>query len=321
MSQFSMMPWETRTGTGDGAASYTQQQANNFFRYFDVGDPASEGVCRRVLNELEVSGTTSPLSVATGAAVCYGRFWSDAAEQLAVTTPSVGDTGGRVVLRADWSANQIRLAVKLNTDGDDTIPSLTQNAGTTWEIGLASFVIDTSGNIWFDANKSLAGVNDTRIFRFQFTQNVVVPVVSATNQTDGNIFIPHTNQGVELPALKDSFAYGIWTVPTDYVPGTEILINHLMVANANGDVALFPIQAFGAIGGTLSNNQNFYAGLTLTQDQLVADAQSVLTEDEIGAGDLMYLYLQRAAASQSPFDDMGDTLEFYGFRVTYESAP
>lgn len=147
MTQFSMLPWETQTGTGDGANSYTQDQANNFFRYFDVRDPASEGVAYGVLDELAVSGTASPLSVASGAAICYGRYWNDAAVNLAVTTPTVGTTGGRVVLRADWATNTVRLFVKMSTDGNGAIPALVQTAGTTWEISLATFTITTGGVI------------------------------------------------------------------------------------------------------------------------------------------------------------------------------
>lgn len=50
----------------------------------------------------------------------------------------------------------------MNSDGLNTIPTLTQTDGTTWEIPLASFVIDTSGNIWQTSAKSVAGVTDER---------------------------------------------------------------------------------------------------------------------------------------------------------------
>lgn len=146
MTQFSMLPWATGVA-GDGAAPYTQEQSNNFFRFFDVRNPASEGIALGVLNELAVSGSSSPLSVATGAAVCYGRYWNDSAVSLNVSTPGVGTTGGRVVLRCTWSTNQIRLAVKMSANGVATPPSVTQTFGTTWEISLATFTVTTGGVI------------------------------------------------------------------------------------------------------------------------------------------------------------------------------
>lgn len=146
MTQFSMLPWTTG-GAGDGATPYTQDQSNNFFRYFDVRDPASEGVALGVLSELAVSGSSSPLTVAPGAAICYGRYWSDANVSLSVSTPGVGTTGGRVVLRCTWSTRQIRLAVKMSASGIATPPALTQSFGSTWEISLATFTITTGGTI------------------------------------------------------------------------------------------------------------------------------------------------------------------------------
>ncbi len=162
--EFSMLPWETQSGTGDGAAPYTQLQSNNFFRNFDVRDPASEGIAWGVTGNLEVTGSVSPLTVAPGAAICYGRYWSDANVQLTVSTPSAGATGGLVVLRTDWATNTTRAALKMSSDGVATIPSVVQTVNTTWELPLASFVIDTSGNVWKDASLATPGVKDARLF-------------------------------------------------------------------------------------------------------------------------------------------------------------
>jgi len=161
MTEFSMLPWETQSGTGDGAFSYNQDQSNNFFRQFDVRNVAQEGVAWGVGSNLALTGSSSPLVVADGAAVCYGRYWNDANANLSLITPAA-DTGGRVILRTDWAANQTRLAVIYNSVGVTTPPALTQVAGTTWEIALASFVIDNAGNVWTDATKTVAGVTDER---------------------------------------------------------------------------------------------------------------------------------------------------------------
>ena len=103
MTEFSML-WENVRGIGDGAYTYDQEQAVNFYGYF-TGSGDSQGVLAGIDNELEVSGTSSPLAVATGKASVYGfRYWNTSSVNVTVATPG-SNTGGAVVLRADWSAN------------------------------------------------------------------------------------------------------------------------------------------------------------------------------------------------------------------------
>jgi hypothetical protein len=143
-------------------------ESSRYWNSNDVGDGASAGFARaliaawlskifsrgaggildRALNELAVTGTSSPLAVASGAAIVDGIFYENSASlNLTVTTPSAGTTGGRVILRASWSAQTVRAVIKLNTDGVAAIPALTQTPGTTYEINLASFTITTGGVI------------------------------------------------------------------------------------------------------------------------------------------------------------------------------
>lgn len=137
MTEFSMLPWETQTGTGDGVFSYNQNQANDFFRYFDLQDVTVQGIGVGVLNELAVSSPDpNTIDVDSGVAVCYGRYWNDATVSFAVADDVI-IRGYRVVLQADWATNTIRLA--LLSSGSAAIPSVTQTAGTLWEISLATF--------------------------------------------------------------------------------------------------------------------------------------------------------------------------------------
>lgn len=161
MAEMSML-WATN-GVGHGAAHYTQAQSNEFFKYFNNANPATAGALSGILNELEVSGVASPLAVDTGYGDVYGfRYWNDASKNVTVTTPA-GDRGGRVVLRADWTLQTVTAEVIINAGGA-ALPSLTQVANTTWEISLASFVIDSSGDIWTDSSKTVAGITDERHF-------------------------------------------------------------------------------------------------------------------------------------------------------------
>lgn len=158
-------PWSTVTGLGDGAAELNEALSREFLAvYFGVRNPAVEGVSKGVGGGLAVSGSASPLSVASGSGICYGLYINDAAQNTpAIATPAVGTTGGRVVLQTNWAGTggasleaRTRIAVKMSTDGVASIPALTQSFGTTWEISLATFTITTGGVIT---------VTDARTFR------------------------------------------------------------------------------------------------------------------------------------------------------------
>ncbi len=140
--------WTTGS-TGDGASAYTQAQVNEFFRsIFNSDNFATEGVLATYLNELAVSGTATPIVLATGAAFVYG-FWytNDASKNITISTPVVGTTGHRLVLRADWTAQTVRVVDKSSADGTAAIPALTQTINTTYEISLATFTVTTGGII------------------------------------------------------------------------------------------------------------------------------------------------------------------------------
>lgn len=140
----------TTNATGDGpVGGYTQQQFYDFMRKVFITDQeATRGVVLGEQGGLACSGTASPIAVAAGSAIVYGFFYeSTASVNLTVTTPSVGTTGGRVILRAGWSAQTVRLVAVRNTDGQIAIPALTQSAGSTWEISLYTFTITTGGVI------------------------------------------------------------------------------------------------------------------------------------------------------------------------------
>jgi hypothetical protein len=154
LAEFSML-WTTGT-SGDGTSTYTQTQTTDAFRDLFVSDNyASEGVLLGNAGELAVTGTSTPVSVASGAAVVYGFFYRNtAAVTFAISTPVVGTTAHRIVLRADYSAKTVRLAKLSATDGVNTPPALTQIANTTWEISLATLSITTGGVITVTNNTS-----------------------------------------------------------------------------------------------------------------------------------------------------------------------
>lgn len=140
----------TTNGTGDGpSAKYSMGDfAEVLRRLLTTDQETTEGVLRGIGSDLAVSGTSSPLSVAAGAGLVYGIYYENSsALSLAVSTPVSGVTGGRVNLKADWSAQTVRAVVQLNTDGNPAIPALVQTPGSAWSIPLATFTITTGGVI------------------------------------------------------------------------------------------------------------------------------------------------------------------------------
>lgn len=164
MSEKSML-WETQTAEGDGTIPFNQKDAGWFFGDFINLKKSTMGVLKDIDNELAVTGTSSPLAIDTGKAVVYHfRYWNDASKNIAITTPSNGDTGGRIVLRADWSANTVRAVAIYNDDGVSTLPALTQVYKDVWEIPVASFVVTTGGTIYKTVNKASTGTTDERVY-------------------------------------------------------------------------------------------------------------------------------------------------------------
>lgn len=176
-------PWSTVAGLGDGAAELNEALSREFLAvYFGVQDPTVEGVSKGVGGELEVTGTASPLAVASGSGICYGLYINDASVNTpAIATPAVGTTGGRVVLQTNWAGTgggsleaRTRVAVRMSADGVGTPPALVQSFGTTWEVSLATFTITTGGVIT---------VTDARTFR---RSTGVVGAAEIDNDSVGN---------------------------------------------------------------------------------------------------------------------------------------
>lgn len=141
-------PWAGEA-TGD-CGPYSDDQWSDAWRYLLTKDRTLEGVIKGIDNELEVTGTTSPVSVDTGVALVDGKIYENgASEDVAVPTPSGGNSRiDLIVLRKSWSAQTVRIARVAGTEaGSPSPPSLTQTDGTTWEIEIARLLINDSGVI------------------------------------------------------------------------------------------------------------------------------------------------------------------------------
>lgn len=152
--------WDS--GGGGDASPHSEANTALLFGAL-VGDrliSANKGVIRGVLNGLVPSSPgAGQVRIASGAAISDGHpYISDANVDFTPTTPSVGTTGHRIVLRASWSAQTVRLTDISSADGTATIPAMTQTPGTTYDIPICSFTKSTAGVIASLAdNREFAG--------------------------------------------------------------------------------------------------------------------------------------------------------------------
>lgn len=305
--------------TGDGAAPYTQEEFRLFNHAWMAKNQDNAGVFRGVLNEMAVSGSSSPLTVSTGRASVYGfPYWTDAAVSVAATTPSVGDTGKRVVLRADWTAQTVRVVLISSSDGVATLPSLTQTAGTTWDIPLASFVIDTSGNIWTDSGKSVAGVTDEREWALLGKENqtvsFIVNCVGVENVTDGTFYDELEYGSAVMKDSKLTTGSARFLVPSDYY--SDLSVKSLVIPKATGDIngqtGINVTQIGGAFNAGSSTNSGAVA-VTINENEAILEVTA-----SANAGDVVRCFFQRIASD--PADTINADVVLVGWVVSYTAA-
>lgn len=114
------------------------------------------GVLRGYLGELAVTGATSPIAVAAGAAMVAG-FWylSDASTNVTVSTPTTATRIDALVLRANYLTRTVRLTLIAGTEGG-AAPALVRVVNETWDIHLCNVTITTGGVITLTDRRSFA---------------------------------------------------------------------------------------------------------------------------------------------------------------------
>ena len=145
-----------------GGVPYTAEEFDDLFEALSTRHKSGEqGPIKGLLNELAVTGTSSPLSVATGWAFVKGKLYkSTAAESVAIPTPTTHPRIDRVVLRLDFQTNPITCVVArlAGTEAaSPTAPALTQTDGTLWEISLARAQITTGGVVTVTDEREFVG--------------------------------------------------------------------------------------------------------------------------------------------------------------------
>lgn len=129
-------PWSGIV-TGD-AGPYSDDQWSDVWKQF-APTIASQGVLWNQLNIFDLSSVAAtPVSVASGRALVNGIWYeSDAAVSIAIPTPAVNPRVDRIVARADWALQTVRITRVAGAEAASPVPpALVQVDGTTWDLPL-----------------------------------------------------------------------------------------------------------------------------------------------------------------------------------------
>lgn len=257
----------TAPASGDGTSSYTQAETTRLFRHL-VGGVGNEGVLFGVDNGLEPTGTSSPVQIDTGSAFAFGFFyWNDAALNVAVTTPSVGTTGHRIVLRVNWSAATVRITLLSSADGTATIPAMTQTESTTWDIPIASLTITTGGVITLTDDREFLHfatmisedmLEDDAITlakRANRSREIFVPIQDNWDSDNNNRYawIPQ-GFGFKLPDAKEVSAFSGFYCPEDFVSGMTAKPVVYCAGSGSGNIYYEIDIEHGKVGENFTNH-------------------------------------------------------------------
>lgn len=134
MTQTSL-PWDGKL-VGD-SGPYTSDRWSAMYRSMSP-DTASSAVLWSTTSEnLKATISGSAVTISEGSAMVYGRYYNNSAEESFAIPVAATDRTDMIVLRATWgSTKTVRLAYLTGTSGSVTPPTLTQTAGTVWEVPL-----------------------------------------------------------------------------------------------------------------------------------------------------------------------------------------
>lgn len=234
----------TTNGTGDGTSGgYSAANWQQMTRQMFITNPAAEGVLYGIGNNLAATGTSSPVAVNTGSALVYGIWYeNDASVNVTIPTPSSATRIDRIVLRASWSAQTVRITRIAGTEGSGSAPSLTQTANTTWDIPIANVSITTGG---------VCTVSDQRTYckhpgvygwlqqanTFTGNQTIVGTLIATQHQVDSNNYWTlsgGTNPVLVWDGVNDYTLYNrASNTLTDVIGGTTV-----RTSNASGDLTI-----------------------------------------------------------------------------------
>jgi hypothetical protein len=309
-------PWPGDSGaggTGD-CGPYSANAYDDWLQKLFCSDATDECVIANSGNELAVTGAATPLSINTGSALVAGKWYNNSASStLAIATPAGATRIDRVILRADYAAQTVRLVLLAGAEGG-AAPALTQTDGTTWEVSLAQASITTGGVVTvtdergylvFNTKFGASVISATNIANR--TRTFIVPVFASNTGT-----LASSSVGVLLPDATVTAVHGAFTVPPDYVSG--MTIKALVQPHASANVYSSHTEIHAAVGETSGTHTSTVASAAVAVTTVICAIQT-LTPSSVTAGDVFYLEYLRTGDNGA--DTISDYVSFFGFLVSY----
>lgn len=313
MTEFSY-PW-AGTATGD-AGTYSDDQWSDAWRHLLMFDRAASGPIVGVLNELEVTGVTSPVAVATGVALVDGKIYTnDASENVAIPTPTTNPRIDRIVLRKDWSAQTVRITRIAGSEAaSPSAPAITQNDGVTWDVSLAQVHVTTGGVVTVTDEREFTWT-PLSLLRFLFerdTPNDGEMIVADSAVDGGSKFIPRVriaspevfsyrlDESVEI--LDDAFRLPI----PDDMDGYELVYVKAHVKDApSGGAVEVELTINGVSTTMLSTNITIDDGETSSDTAATPPVIKTNGDENVDGGDEVYVNVLAANGAVGLKVEMG----------------
>lgn len=277
----------TTGGAGDGSATFTRADWSEILRILGACMD-DEGVAPAYLNALAPSTTgANNCRIATGGALVDGKPYSNSANVDVTIASAVG--GGntridRVVLRADWTAQTVRITRIAGTDAaSPTAPAITQTPGTTYDIKLCQCLVNTVGTVTITDERVFAKPGTNAIVTAAITDLAVTTAKLATDSVDDTIV------GNRVPQFyrRQGGSATDWSSPgtTTRTPTTVRIQAGVITVGAGGFTTVTFPTAFSDKPIVQVTLVKASGGVPTTDDQVVVIQSVTATTVDIGHGD------------------------------------
>lgn len=294
----------TTGGAGDGAAEYTRADWAIIAAVFGACK-AWEGVAPGYLNEFGYDdGDPETFSVDSGGALVDGKPYRNSAAVI-LTIPAAVGVGNtridRVVLRADWTAQTVRLTRIAGVDAaTPSAPAVTQTSGTTYDLKLYRVLVNTSGVLVTTDEREWAAVELTGLADGVLSADaagrakMADSFVNAAKIAADSVDITKAGDGIIQMVSRRGGSTTHWNVAgtTNYTPGAIKMITvvaSVSVSSGVGNVAFSFGITFGQKPAIVGWAIEAITGLTTSRFMLLATSISTtafggyVRADDLGA--------------------------------------
>lgn len=274
MSEMSYL-WTTG-GAGDGAAEYTRADWQKIIEIIGACH-AGEGAGPNWLDTFGYdAGDPETFIVSAGVAIVDGRPYINSTD-VTITIPAAVGVGNtridRVVLRASWSAQTVRLTRIAGVDAaTPSAPAVTQTSGTTYDLLLYQVLVNTSGVLTVTDERAWARVDTNGIEDGALSADaegrakMADSFVNAAKIAADSVDKTKAGDGIIQMVKRQGGSSSDWNTSgtTNYTPGAIVLQSFCMsISVSSGAAGLaksFPTAFSGkpiCVGWAVEDNLGF----------------------------------------------------------------